>query len=89
MLISIICSTRRVSGTFMPIPRIRTCQVSICVSGSACDERLFMECVSFVNQSGGMPLYENTVQYAILKRERERMAKPTFKNADENGLMEA
>ena len=32
-------------------------------------EGLFMELVSFVNQSDGTPLYENTVQYAILKKE--------------------
>ena len=36
----------------------------------------------------GTPLHENTVQYAILKKEWERLAKPTFKNADENGPME-
>ncbi len=48
-----------------------------------------MEFVSFVKNSDGTPLYENTVQYAILKKEWERLAKPTFKNADENGLMEA
>ena len=34
-------------------------------------EGLFMEFVSFVNQSDGTPLYENTVQYAILKKEWE------------------
>ena len=51
-------------------------------------EGLFMEFVSFIKNSDGTPLYENTVQYAILKKEWERLAKPTFKNADENGLME-
>ena len=70
----------------MPIPMIRTCQASICVSGSACGKRLFMEFVSFVKNSDGTPLYENTVKYAILKKEWERLAKPTFRNADENGL---
>ena len=32
-------------------------------------EGLFMEFVSFVNQPDGTPLYENTMQYAILKKE--------------------
>lgn len=32
-------------------------------------EGLFMEFVSFVNNPDGTPLYENTVQYAILKKE--------------------
>lgn len=32
-------------------------------------EGLFREFVSFVNDSDGMPLYENTYQYAILKKE--------------------
>ena len=34
-------------------------------------EGLFMEFVSFINNPDGTPLYENTVQYAILKREWE------------------
>ena len=34
-------------------------------------EGLFMEFVSFVNNPDGTPLYENTMQYAILKREWE------------------
>ena len=86
MLVLIISCTRIASGASMPIPMIRTCQASICVSGSACGKRLFMEFVSFVKNSDGTPLYENTVQYAILKKEWERLAKPTFRNADENGL---
>ena len=32
-------------------------------------EGLFMEFVSFVNDTDGEPLYENTMQYAILKKE--------------------
>ena len=32
-------------------------------------EGLFMEFVSFVNNPDGTPLYENTYQYAILRRE--------------------
>ena len=32
-------------------------------------EGLFMEFVSFVKNSDGTPLYENTMQYAILKKE--------------------
>ncbi|MER2053761.1 MAG: GNAT family N-acetyltransferase [Clostridia bacterium] len=32
-------------------------------------EGLFMDFVSFINNPDGTPLYENTVQYAILKRE--------------------
>ena len=32
-------------------------------------EGMFMEFVSFVNQEDGTPLYENTIQYAILKKE--------------------
>lgn len=83
------CSSRRASGASMPIPRIRTCQASICVRGSACGEGLFMDFVSFIKNSDGTPLYENTVQYAVLKKEWERLAKPTFKNTSENGLMEA
>ena len=34
-------------------------------------EGMFMEFVSFVNNPDGTPHYENTVQYAILKREWE------------------
>ena len=34
-------------------------------------EGLFMEFVSFIKNSDGTPLYENTVQYAILKKEWE------------------
>ena len=32
-------------------------------------EGLFMEFVSFINNPDGTPLYENTMQYAILKKE--------------------
>lgn len=32
-------------------------------------EGMFIEFVSFVNNSDGTPLYENTIQYAILKKE--------------------
>ena len=35
-------------------------------------EGMFMEFVSFVNNPDGTPLYENTIQYAILKKEWER-----------------
>ena len=35
-------------------------------------EGLFMEFVSFVNNPDGTPLYENTYQYAILKKEWEQ-----------------
>lgn len=35
-------------------------------------EGVFMEFVSFVNNPDGTPLYENTCQYAILKKEWER-----------------
>ena len=34
-------------------------------------EGMFMEFVSFVNNPDGTPLYENTMQYAILKKEWE------------------
>ena len=34
-------------------------------------EGLFMEFVSFVKDADGEPIYENTLQYAILKREWE------------------
>ena len=32
-------------------------------------EGLFMEFVSFIKNADGTPLYENTMQYAILKKE--------------------
>ena len=35
-------------------------------------EGVFLEFVSFVNNPDGTPRYENTVQYAILKREWEQ-----------------
>ena len=35
-------------------------------------EGMFMEFVSFVKNTDGTPLYENTIQYAILKKEWER-----------------
>lgn len=34
-------------------------------------EGLFMEFVSFVNDTDGQPIYENTYQYALLKKEWE------------------
>ena len=36
-------------------------------------EGLFMEFVSFVKDKSGNPIYENTYQYAILKKEWEKM----------------
>ena len=36
-------------------------------------EGLFLEFVSFVNNPDGTTLYENTMQYAILKREWQEM----------------
>ena len=38
-------------------------------------EGLFMEFVSFINNPDGTPLYENTMQYGILKKEWESHAK--------------
>ena len=35
-------------------------------------EGLFMEFVSFINNPDGTPLYENTMEYAILKKEWDR-----------------
>ena len=32
-------------------------------------EGLFLEFVSFVNDTDGNPVYENTYQYAVLKKE--------------------
>ena len=43
-------------------------------------EGMFMEFVSFINDSEGNPIYENTIQYAILKKEWDMMlAKRFFK----------
>lgn len=38
-------------------------------------EGMFVEFVSFINDVEGNPIYENTIQYAILKREWERYEK--------------
>ena len=38
-------------------------------------EGLYLEFISFVNDENGNPIYENTYEYAILKREWEGMAK--------------
>ena len=38
-------------------------------------EGMFMEFVSFVKDEDGNPIYENTCQYAILKREWEQNSK--------------
>lgn len=35
-------------------------------------EGMFMEFVSFINDEDGNPIYENTIQYAILKKEWRR-----------------
>lgn len=35
-------------------------------------EGIFMEFVSFINDTEGNPIYENTIQYAILKKEWNR-----------------
>jgi len=32
-------------------------------------EGLFVEFISFINNPDGTPLYENTYQYAVLKKE--------------------
>lgn len=48
-----------------------------------------MNFVSFIQNSDGTPLYENAVQYAILKKEWDQLAKPTINNTVENGLVEA
>ena len=39
-------------------------------------EGLFLEFISFVNDPDGTPRYENTVQYAILKKEWDRRQRP-------------
>lgn len=39
-------------------------------------EGLFVEFVSFINDAEGNPIYENTLQYAILKKEWEDKKKP-------------
>ena len=38
-------------------------------------EGLFLEFVSFVNDADGNPIYENTMQYAILKKEWDALKK--------------
>ncbi|MBR7151247.1 MAG: GNAT family N-acetyltransferase [Clostridia bacterium] len=38
-------------------------------------EGLFMEFISFVNDENGYPIYENTYQYAILKKEWDKRGK--------------
>ena len=38
-------------------------------------EGMFMEFVSFINDENGAPIYENTIQYAILKREWDKLEK--------------
>ena len=35
-------------------------------------EGVFLEFISFVNHPDGTPKYENTMQYAILKKEWDR-----------------
>ena len=37
--------------------------------------RLFLDFVSFINDEDGNPVYENTYQYAILKRDWEQREK--------------
>lgn len=39
-------------------------------------EGVFLEFISFVAQPDGSPRYENTVQYAILKKEWDRQLGP-------------
>ena len=39
-------------------------------------EGVFLEFISFVTQPDGSPRYENTVQYAILKKEWDRQGSP-------------
>lgn len=38
-------------------------------------EGIFREFVSFVNDAAGKPIYENTIQYAILKKEWDKQAR--------------
>ena len=51
-------------------------------------EGLFMEFVSFVNDNEGNPIYENTIQWAILKKEWEALDKfeltELFRARDDN-----
>jgi hypothetical protein len=43
-------------------------------------EGLFLEFVSFVDDGDGNPVYENTYQYAILKKEWDKAQKQKNKN---------
>ena len=46
------------------VPRQKLCEKL----GMRC-EGMFMDFVSFINDANGNPIYENTIQYAILKKE--------------------
>ena len=45
------------------------CSRHLCEKLGMCREGLFRSFVSFVNDADGNPVYENTIQYAILKHE--------------------
>ena len=48
----------------------------LCEKLGMCREGVFLEFISFVTQPDGSPRYENTVQYAILKKEWDRQLGP-------------
>ena len=49
--------------------QIVDCGYNLCKKLGMRHEGLFQEFVSFVNAADGNPIYENTMQWAILKKE--------------------
>ncbi|MEZ5706786.1 MAG: GNAT family N-acetyltransferase [Burkholderiaceae bacterium] len=63
-----ICSRRAGRAGSVPMSRTRTWPHS-CASVGMRREGLFMEFVTFKNDAQGAPIYENTMQYALLRHE--------------------
>ena len=69
---SIICSPTGRRAVSTPMSRTTIRRPSGSASGWGCGrEGLFRDFISFVNDDAGQPIYVNTYQYALLRRERD------------------
>lgn len=65
-----VCSIKKMPEEFMLMWKIIVYQASICAKKLGMrKEGEFKEFVFFVNNPDGSPCYENTFQYAVLKKE--------------------
>ena len=68
-LFNYLFTRKGVRRIFSYVDDYNTCSRHLCEKLGLRREGLFSEYVSFVRDAGGNPVYENTLQYAILKEE--------------------